>query len=42
VVDFYGEDPTPIGANPYRRLFGEEYPWQQLARFPWAHLQVIG
>lgn len=42
VVDFYGEDPTPTGSNPYLALFGEERPWQQLARFPWKHLKVIG
>jgi hypothetical protein len=41
VVDFYGEDPTRTGTNPYRELFGGEYPWQQLARFPWDHLEAI-
>lgn len=41
VVDFYGEDPTPTGSDPYRALLGAEYVWQQLARFPWDRLEVV-
>jgi hypothetical protein len=41
VVDFYGEDPTPIGSNPYAALFSRERPWQQLAQLPWSHLEAI-
>jgi hypothetical protein len=41
IVDFYGEDPTPTGTDPYRALFADEYIWQQLAKFPWERLEVI-
>ena len=41
VVDFYGEDPTPTGTNPFAALLGGERPWQQLALFPWEHLEAI-
>jgi hypothetical protein len=41
VVDFYGEDPTPTGSDPYIQLFGNEFPWQQLAKFPWDRLRAI-
>jgi hypothetical protein len=39
-VTFYAEDPTPTGSNPYPALFGNRYPDQLLARFPWSRLQV--
>jgi hypothetical protein len=42
VVDFYGEDPTPSGSNPYRALMDGEYLWQQLSRLPWDHIEAIG
>jgi hypothetical protein len=38
---FYAEDPTPSGENPYPRLFGGRTPGELLARFPWAHLQLV-
>ncbi len=41
VVALYAEDPTPTGTNPYRRIFGDRYPDELLARFPWARLQVL-
>lgn len=41
VVDFYAEDPTPSGTNPYPQLFGNQYPYQFLASFPWSHLQLL-
>jgi hypothetical protein len=40
-VTFYGEDPTPTGTNPYPALFGNRYPDQVLARFPWSRLEVL-
>jgi hypothetical protein len=40
-VTFYGEDPTPFGASPYRTLFDNQYPYQFLASFPWSHLQLL-
>jgi hypothetical protein len=41
IVNFYGEDPTPTGTDPYRALFADEYIWEQLAKFPWQRLEVI-
>jgi hypothetical protein len=41
VVDFYGQDPTPTGTNPWPAQFGSEPLWQMLAAFPWAHLQAL-
>ena len=43
-INFYGQDPTPTGANPY--LGAEGYfegftPGQLMAAFPWEHLQVL-
>lgn len=40
-VALYAEDPTPTGMNPYPLLFDGEYPSKLLARFPWAHLQLL-
>jgi len=43
-VAFFGQDPTPTGANPYSGpdgYFAGEYPSQLLASFPWSHLQVL-
>jgi hypothetical protein len=45
-VVFYGEDPTPLGAdnNPYRGpdgFFEGKMPSELLARFPWSSLQVL-
>lgn len=41
VVTFYGQDPTPTGANPYPRLFGDRLPSKPLAKFPWKRLQLL-
>lgn len=43
-IDFYGQDPTPTGSEPYRGAggyFGGKYPYQLLASFPWNHLEVL-
>lgn len=41
---FYGQDPTPTGANPYTGPHGYyegKSPPQLLALFPWSHLQLL-
>jgi len=43
-VTFYGEDPTPLGIDPYGVVggfFGRQYPDKLLAQFPWSHLQAL-
>jgi hypothetical protein len=43
-VAFYGEDPTPTGANPYLGpggFFGGKAPSALLAQFPWSRLQAL-
>jgi hypothetical protein len=43
-VAFFGEDPTPTGANPYsgsNGFFGGRHPNELLRDFPWAHLQLL-
>ncbi len=40
-VAFYGQDPTPTGADPYPLLFGGRPAYEILRSFPWAHLQVL-
>jgi hypothetical protein len=40
-IGFYAEDPTPLGTNPYTRLFDGKSPSELLASFPWARLQVV-
>jgi hypothetical protein len=40
-VTFYGEDPTPTGTDPYPAIYGNRYPDQVLARFPWSRLEVV-
>jgi len=43
-VTFYGQDPTPIGSDPYggpHGYFGGWTPVELLARFPWDRLQVL-
>jgi hypothetical protein len=37
---FYGEDPAPTGANPYRQIIGLR-PDRLLRRFPWSKLQAL-
>jgi hypothetical protein len=41
VVDFYGQDPTPTGSDPFEALFEGKFRWQLLAQFPWSELQVL-
>jgi hypothetical protein len=38
---FYAEDPSPTGSNPYGQLFGNQYPIDLLASFPWEHVQLL-
>ena len=43
-VTFYGQDPTPTGANPYRGpggYFEGTYPAALLASFPWKQLRLL-
>jgi hypothetical protein len=43
-VVFYGQDPTPLGYNPYRGedgYFEGEEPAELLASFPWGRLQLL-
>ena len=40
-VTFYAEDPTPTGTNPYLALYGNQYPIDLLASFPWAYLRLV-
>ena len=40
-IAFYAEDSTPLGVNPYLRLFDGKSPSMLLASFPWSHLQVV-
>src|SRR5262249_26905190 len=39
-VSFYGEDPTPLGSNPYGALF-KTYPNLLFAKFPWDRLEAL-
>lgn len=41
VVDFYGQDPTPGGSDPYAPLLEGKKAWQLLAQFPWNDLQAL-
>jgi hypothetical protein len=43
-VAFYAEDPSRFPRDPYRRLFGPDYPGELnllLERFPWERLQLL-
>jgi hypothetical protein len=43
-IGFYGQDPTPTGANPYRGhdgYFEGKPPEQLFASFPWNHVQLL-
>jgi hypothetical protein len=40
-IGFYAEDPTPLGTNPYTRLFDGRSPSELLASFPWKSLQAV-
>jgi hypothetical protein len=44
VVEFYAQDPTPSGDEPYRGAggyFGGATPSQLLSSFPWSELQLL-
>jgi hypothetical protein len=41
VVDFYGEDPTPTGANPWKAIIAGQPVWQMFSAFPWGRLQAL-
>jgi hypothetical protein len=41
VTVFYAEDPIATPGDPYRRIFGGQYPNRLLAGFPWERLQVV-
>lgn len=41
VVDFYGEDPTPTGTNPWKAATGGQPIWALLSQLPWAHLEAL-
>ena len=40
-IAFYAEDPTPLGTNPYIRLFDGKSPGVLLQSFPWNYLQAV-
>ena len=40
-IAFYAQDPGPGEANPYKAIFGGQYPIELLAKFPWEHLQLL-
>jgi hypothetical protein len=40
-IGFFGEDPTPLGTNPYTRIFDGKSPGVLLQSFPWKYLQVV-
>ena len=40
-IGFYAEDPSPLGTNPYTRLFDGKSPGELLQSFPWSHLQAV-
>jgi hypothetical protein len=44
VIQFFAQDPTPTGTNPYTDpggYFERKYPNQILASFPWSQLQLL-
>ena len=40
-VVFYGQDPVNLPSNPWPAAFGNQYPNNVLAQFPWSHLQAL-
>jgi hypothetical protein len=40
-VVFYGQDPVNLGSNPWPATFGNQYPNNVLALFPWSHLEAL-
>ena len=41
IVTFYGEDPTPTNADPWRGVYRGQDLNSLIAQFPWDHLQVL-
>jgi hypothetical protein len=44
VIGFYGEDPSPVGSDPYHGasgFYGGKWPAELLKRFPWSSLRVL-
>jgi hypothetical protein len=44
IITFYGQDPTPLGIDPYygaHGYYGNLNPRQLMATFPWSHLEVL-
>jgi hypothetical protein len=40
-VVFYGQDPVNMSSNPWPAAFGNQYPNNVLALFPWSHLEAL-
>jgi hypothetical protein len=43
-VDFFAEDPTPTGTDPYNGpdgIYGGLRPWNFMPKFPWASVQLL-
>ena len=40
-VVFYGQEPTTTRTNPWAAAFGNQYPNDVLALFPWSHLKAL-
>lgn len=40
-VVFYGQDPVTQSSNPWPATFGNQYPNNVLALFPWSHLEAL-
>jgi hypothetical protein len=40
-VVFYGQDPVTQPTNPWPAAFGNQYPNNVLALFPWSHLEAL-
>jgi hypothetical protein len=40
-VVFYGQDPINLPSNPWPAAFGNKYPNNVLAAFPWSHLEAL-
>jgi hypothetical protein len=40
-VSFYGQDPVNMPTNPWPAAFGNQYPNNVLAQFPWNDLQAL-
>lgn len=40
-VVFYGQDPVNLSTNPWPAAFGNQYPNNVLAQFPWSDLEAL-